>query len=107
MAKFCGIIGFSEFVETVPGVFEKQIVEHTYYGDVIRNIRKLEATETLNDNIGVNNSISIMADAYAEQNFFAMVYVEWMGHRWKITSVEVQRPRLILTVGGIYNGPTT
>jgi hypothetical protein len=34
-----------------------------------------------------------------------MRYVEWMNARWKITSIDVKRPRVILTIGGVYNGP--
>lgn len=106
MAKFCGSIGFCHLVEssTSPGVYEEQITEKDYYGDIIRNSRRLEASEHLNDGINVSNEISIVADAYAEQNFFAMRYVKWMGVAWKVSDVSVERPRLILTLGGVYNG---
>lgn len=105
MGKFFGVVGYVETKETAPGVWTDVVTEHQYYGDVLRNVRRLENGENLNDNINVNNSISIVADAYAERNFFAIKYVEWMGALWKVTNVEVQRPRLILTIGGVYNGP--
>lgn len=105
MAKFYGAVGYGHSVEVEPGVFEDQIVEHDYYGDVIRNTRRYDSGEHLNDNLNVNNLISIVADAYACDHFFAMKYVKWQEVRWKITNVEVQRPRLILTIGGVYNGP--
>lgn len=108
MARFYGPIGFSKSVETDPvnhpGVFEEVLTEHNYYGEVIRNTKRNDAGSSVNDNINVGNTISIIADAYANQNFFAMRYLKWMGSYWKITNVEVQRPRLILSIGGVYNG---
>lgn len=106
MAKYCGIVGYAETVETAKGVYSEKITKRRYYGDIQRNMKRIESGEHLNDDIAVNNSISIVADAYAYQNFFAIRYVEWMGARWKVTNVEVQHPRLILTIGGVYNGPT-
>lgn len=104
MAKYYGAIGFAEQVETVPGVWEEQIVPHYYAGDLTRNIRKLQNSENLNDNINISNQISIVADPYANENFFSMRYAEFRGAKWKITDVEVQYPRLILSIGGLYNG---
>lgn len=104
MAKFYGKIGYAETKETVPGVYTETITERSYKGDVLRNTRRWESSENLNDNLNVNNLISIVADAFAYDNFFSMRYIEWMGSKWKITNVEVQRPRLILTIGGVYNG---
>lgn len=104
MAKYFGKIGYAEQVETAPGVWEEKITERQYYGDVVRNIRRLESSGNLNDNINVSMEISIVADPYAIQNFHTMRYVEFMGSLWKITSVEVNYPRLILSIGGVYNG---
>lgn len=106
MAKFYGSIGYAETVETEPDVWVEKITEYTYRGDIQRNTRRWENGEHLNDNLNINNMISIVADAFAYDHFFAMRYVTWMGARWKITNVEIQRPRLILTIGGVYNGPT-
>ncbi|MDE6019791.1 MAG: hypothetical protein K2H01_02160 [Ruminococcus sp.] len=104
MAKFYGSIGYAITEETAPGVWEEIITEHMYYGDLIRNTRKLQSTDQLNDNINVANEISILADPFAYNNFHSMKYVRFMGTKWKIISIEVQYPRLILTVGGVYNG---
>jgi len=93
MAKFYGVIGYAETVETTPGVWKEQITERTYYGELVRNTRRLQTTDQLNDNINVANEISIVSDPFANENF----------HKWKITNVEVQYPRLILTIGGVYN----
>lgn len=104
MAKFYGEIGFAQQVESVPGVWKEVIVKRNYFGDLIRNIRQLQSADQLNDNINISNQISIIADPYAKENFHSMRYVEFMGAKWKVTSVEVQYPRLILQLGGVYNG---
>ena len=104
MAKWCGIIGYAEQVETTPGVWSEQITERNYYGDVIRNNRRLQSAGKLNDDINVGNEISIIADPFANNNFHSMRYVEFMGTKWKVTTVDVQYPRLILSLGGVYNG---
>lgn len=105
MAKFSGRVGYGTTVEKAPGVWVDQIVEFTYFGDVVRNTRQLQEGEHLNANLSVNNSISIVADEYANAHFFAIRYVEWAGTLWIVTDVEVQSPRLLLRLGGVYNGP--
>jgi hypothetical protein len=108
MAKWYGIIGFVNTVETEPGLWEEQVVERSYYGDLIRNTRKLETSGGVNDNINLANEVSIVADPYTKNNFYAMRYVKFMGAKWKITSVDVQYyPRLTLTIGGLYNGDSS
>lgn len=106
MAKFHGVIGYVQTAETAPGVYSEVVTEYNYYGDVIRNTRRWETGEHLNDDLAINNQFSVIGDVFAYLNFPTMRYIVWMGSRWKITNVEVQRPRLILTVGGVYNGPT-
>jgi hypothetical protein len=106
MAKFYGIIGYGEPVETAPGVWQDSIVERSYYGDVIRNARTLQDDENINSELTVGNSISIVADAYANDHFFAIRYVQWAGTLWVVSEVEVQSPRLVLRLGGVYHGPT-
>lgn len=104
MAKFYGVIGYAELVETAPGVWTEQITKRNYYGEVIRNTRRLQSTQNLNDDVNISNEISIVADPYAINNFHSMRYAEFMGAKWKINNVEVQHPRLLLTLGGVYNG---
>lgn len=106
MARFAGNVGYGETKETAPGVYEDVITERKYYGDVTRNTRRLEGSDRVNMNILINNTISILADAYAYDHFFNMRYVWWMGTRWIVTNVEVERPRLILTLGGVYHDGT-
>ena len=104
MAKFYGVIGYVETVETSPGVWEEQITERNYYSELVRNTSRFQVSDQVNDNVNIANEISIIADPFATQNFHAMRYVEFMGAKWKITNVEVRYPRLILTIGGVYNG---
>jgi hypothetical protein len=108
MTRFHGEVGYGESVETPPGSGNWVVVveEFPYSGHVIRNTRALEETEKVNDDINIGNSISIVADQYAFDHIFNIKYAMWMGKRWKVTTVEVQRPRLLLTLGGLYNGPT-
>ena len=104
--RFYGPVGFATSTETSPGVHEDVITERNYYGDVIRNARTLqESVETVNDELDVQNSISIVADPYANEQFFAVRYVGWLGTLWEVPTIEVQSPRLILRLGGVYNGP--
>jgi hypothetical protein len=105
MARFYGRIGYGENVEVSPGVWVDQIVEHSYFGEVVRNTRQLAQGDNLNLDLNVGNSISIVADAYANDHFFAIRYVEWAGILWTVTDVEVQSPRLLLRIGEVYNGP--
>ena len=104
MAKFYGVIGYAVTEMTEHGIYEEQIVETEYVGDVIRNTRRLREASKINDDINISNQISIIADPYAANNFHTMRYVVFMGAKWKISEVEVQYPRLILTLGGLYNG---
>jgi hypothetical protein len=106
MAKFFGAVGYGESVEQSPGIFEDVITEQQYYGDVVRNTRRLQEGQSVNDDLSVNNSISIVADEYANKHFHAIRYVDWAGALWKVSEVDVERPRLILRLGGVYNGPT-
>lgn len=104
MPKFYGNIGYAISKETTPGVWVEDIVEHQYSGDVYRNTRKLQSGNQVNDSIDISNEISILSDPFANENFHSMRYVTYMGAKWKVSSVEVRYPRLILTVGGLYNG---
>lgn len=107
MGKFYGAIGYAQTVETAPGVWQEEIVERKYCGDVIKAMSRTRDGENLNDNFIVDNRLSIVADPFAYEHFNTMRYIIWMGSKWKIASVETQRPRLIFTVGGVYNDQQT
>lgn len=104
MAKFYNSIGFATMQEVAPGVHRPQITERSYYGEVLRNSRYLQDSGNVNDDIDISNRISIIADPYANENFHAMRYVWFMGTRWKIKTADVEPPRIILSLGGVYNG---
>lgn len=103
--KWFGKIGYEVTEETSPGIWSSTPVERNYYGDIIRNSSRWSASsDSTNGDINVSNQISIVADPFAYQNFHSIKYVEFMGALWNVSNIEVQRPRLILTVGGVYNG---
>lgn len=104
MAKWYGKIGFYIPKETERGLWEDKITERNYYGDLLSNFRKLQNSGGVNDDINIANKISIISDPFADQNFHSIRYAEFMGTKWKVTNVEVLYPRLILTLGGVYNG---
>ena len=104
MAKYSGAIGYALLVESSPGVWIDTIVEKIYRGDVIVDQRLIQTSEQVNDNLNIDNSISIIANGYAYENIGAMKYVMWNNTPWKIQSISVNRPRIVLKIGGVYNG---
>ena len=103
MAKYFGKIGYGMTEEVSPGVYEERINERTYYGDVSRNVRRYQRGESVNDNLELDNTVSIVADPFAFEHFSEIRYIVWNGAKWKVKSVEIQYPRLSLTIGGVYN----
>lgn len=105
MAKFYGKIGYVVTEETSPGIWsERELDPKDYYGDILTNVRRWESTRNINDNLSIGNRISILADPFAFENIQAMKWIEFMGAKWKISSVDVEYPRLIITMGDVYNG---
>ena len=106
MSKWFGKIGYAIQKETEPGIWEDEIVERDYYGDLLTDNRKRQTNNNVLDEITLSNMVSIIADPFAYNNCSCMAYAEIMGARWKISEVEVKPPRLNLTIGGVYNGNT-
>lgn len=104
MARFYGKVGYGQTEDKGNGVHEDVITYRMYSGDVVRNTRRNDEGDKVNDDLSVSNSISIISDAYANEHFFAIRYVEWAGTKWKVLDVEVASPRLLLRLGGAYNG---
>ena len=104
MAKYYGIIGFRTTVETKPGIYKEQITEREYFGDVVRVARRLQTADKVNDDITLTHDVSIVADPFAYNNFQSIIYLTYLGQKWKVTNVEVLYPRLSLSLGGLYNG---
>jgi hypothetical protein len=105
MARFYGKVGFGTTQNQGVGVHTEVITYRYYYGDVIRNNRSSENDDKVNSDLRLSHSISIVSDTHANEHLFAIRYVEWTGTRWEVTDVEVQSPRLLLRLGGVYNGP--
>ncbi len=103
MAKYSGKIGYISTKETEPGIWEDIIIEKNYYGDVVRNTSRMQPTDKTNDDININNNISIIADPFACENFQHMKYITFMKNKWKISNVEIIYPRIILSIGGLYH----
>lgn len=104
MAKWYDKIGYAgETKETKPGIWEEVITERFHSGDVLSNFRRLQTSGNVNDNVNISNKISIVADPFARDHFVDMRYAVYYGVKWKVTDVEVQYPRLILTLGGKWN----
>jgi hypothetical protein len=105
MARFYGKVGFGQTQDQGHGVHEDVVTYRMYYGDVVRNSRINREDQKVNDDLTVSNLISIVSDTHANEHFFAIRYVDWAGTLWKVIDVEVQSPRLLLRLGGVYNGP--
>lgn len=107
MAKWSGMIGFAETKETSPSVYEEVITERRYYGDILKNTRRLSASDKVNSDITVSNSLSIVADPYATNHFYSIRYATFCGAKWKVTDISIEDRRLILTLGELWNGQST
>lgn len=106
MARYCGMVGFSKSGETAPGVHEDNIItERKYYGDVTKDFRKTQGGDKVVRDVSINNLFSIVADPFAFENLEFIKYLKYMGIAWTVESVEVQYPRLLISVGGRWNGP--
>lgn len=106
MARFFGKVGYGQDVNKGNGVWDTEITEKNYYGDVVRDYRRQQDVERVNNDLSTTTSISIVSDTYANEHFSAIRYVEWAGTLWIVTTVNQEHPRLILQLGGKYNGPT-
>lgn len=93
--------------ESSPGVWTNQVVERNYTGEVTRNSKRFENEgNQVNDELIVNNELTIISDPFATEHFHQLKYIDWMGALWKIRTATIEYPRIRLTVGGVYDGPT-
>jgi len=109
MALFYGPVGFVETVEdpTGSGVWVEKPVERNYRGEVSKYGKRWDGGNTqVNPNLTITNTISIVADPYLSNHLYSLRYIKWLGGYWEVSSVDVQYPRLVLNIGGVYNGPT-
>ena len=108
MSRFYGPIGFitSEEIPEGSGIWVEVPIEKMYRGTVVRNYKRFEDGSSINKNLNISNSISIVADPYISNHLNSVRYIKWLGGYWSVTGVDVQFPRLVLNIGGVYNGPT-
>ena len=106
MPRFLDKVGFEPTGELVDGVWSGNITERVYKGEVLEAMRSLDVSDKVEDDIRLQNRIRIIGDAFALENFSNIRYVLWMGTRWTVNTVTVERPQLLLTLGGVYNGQT-
>lgn len=107
MARFAGIVGFVKTVEREGSVWEEEYIDKPYKGDIVRDARRWEKLTEVNDNLTISNEITIVADSYMLSNWAFIKYVIWNGVKWKVNYIEINRPRIRLTLGGIYNENST
>lgn len=104
MGKFYGKVGFIVPTKTVKGVYVEKPVERMYRGDVTQVVNRWSVNaDQINNDLSISNRIGIVADPFAHEHFSAIRYVEFGGTKWQVNSVEVSYPRLILSIGGVYN----
>ena len=102
--KYYGNVGYRVTEEIRPGIWSPEpYVKRPYYGDILQATRRFSSSDKVNDDVTVENRISIVSDPFALENFHNIVFVQWMGTNWKVSNVEVQFPRLILSIGGAFN----
>ena len=106
MAKWYGQIGFGETTEVERGIYKFVITEHPYYGDLSSQRYSAATADQINDDVKMTNTLSIVADPYAMEHCGYMKYVVIHNCLWKVNSVEIQYPRLVIQIGGVYNGDT-
>lgn len=108
MTRFNGLVGYSlADIEVRPGVWEPNIIERVYGGEVKTPARQAsEVDTTTNKSVSVSAVIEIVADEFAINNFMAIKYIKWLGKNWDVDSISIRHPRLVLRLGGIYNGAT-
>ena len=104
--KFVGNVGFETLVEVRPSNWQSVIVERKYKGDMNRVSRRLQSSDKVTDDVALNNEIEILADAFAFENFSNIKYVVWLGTKWKVNDITIRPPKLVLDMGGVYNGNT-
>lgn len=102
--RYAGKIGFECQVETDPGLWVSRVEERSYFGDVIRNTRRYQDGDKIHDDLRISNQISVLADSFCIEHAFLMKYITWMGQKFKIESVDIAYPRIIITLGGMWNG---
>lgn len=103
MARYSGLVGYVTQEETVPGVWSPVENPRTMKGEIIRQSSTNPDHGKINSDISLNHRVSLWGDAYAFDSYYAIKWIQIDGRKWEVTSVEIKRPRIIVTVGGLWN----
>lgn len=105
MARWHGKVGYTVTGKVEAGLYEEEeVMVREYSGDYSGFAWQNQNSGGINDNLVISGTVSIVADQFAYQNCSNISYVEVEGTKWKVTKIEPQHPRLILSLGGVYNG---
>lgn len=104
MNRFHGFIGYGIQKETTPGVYQDIIIEREVYGDIKKNGVRSTNQGNVNNDITLSNIVSVVTNSYFKDNCQHIRYVKINNQYWSVTHVELNYPRSILTLGGVYNG---
>ena len=102
MTRCSGNIGYALVAETQPGVWTEEVVDKKYYGEVVTDNRKFTDQNQINDNLNISNNISVVSNKFMLDNMSYMKYITFLKSKWKISSVDIKPPRIIITMGGLY-----
>jgi hypothetical protein len=104
MNRYSGVIGIRRPpVEVEPGIFEDVIEEVAITGSIYRRPARWAIGETAQDTLQMNQVISVVAPENIQNSLDGIVYATYQGRRWAVRSIEYNRPRLELSLGGTYN----
>ena len=104
MGKFAGSVGYVIETETNPGVWSATDNVRHMQGDVLRVASTFQGNEKVNKDVTLQHRISLVGDSFAYEHFFEIRWIEYLGTKWEVTLLEVQKPRIIATLGGVYRG---
>lgn len=104
MTKYAGLVGYVVQEQTAPSVWTPVETPKRMKGDIIRQSASTQNDDKVNSDITLNHRVSLIGDAYAFSSYFNIRWIEIDGHKWEVTNVEVQRPRIIVSLGGPWNG---
>lgn len=104
--KYSGLAGFNEKdIEVRPGVLQNQIKERRIKGNVLNyGHYNSDTPNSMQQDVSIRNRLSIIMDPYIKKNFNNILYVTFMNVRWSISSLTINGNRVILDLGGVYNG---
>lgn len=107
--KFSGKAGFRiDDVETEHGVYEPIVVVKAIKGSVVINhYQHQNSDKSTIDNVRITNQLSIVANQFLNEHISNLMYIEFQGVKWKVESFDIRPPRVVVSLGGVYNEQQT